>query len=181
MNTQYSRISHHSISGTGATFSIPTQEDFTTGWNSTGIELVNKEFGINTTDNKAYLRIGSTINEVSFVPTTDYIPHYLTLTTTTNAVITAVTVSVATSSSTIVSFKVSGYDTGTDKQLVTSQEAHLKVGTASISLGTNTFYLTNDFVSGATVTTATGSNFMNIKVTGETGKTILWKILYDVL
>ena len=72
LTPQYSRISHHAISTAGATFHVPVGEDFTIiggtlSWNVTGIELVDREFGVNTTDNKAYLRIGSNINELLFV------------------------------------------------------------------------------------------------------------------
>ena len=72
LNPQYSRISHHAITTAGATFSVPPGEDFTViggtlSWNVTGTELADREFGLNTTDNKAYLRIGSNINELLFV------------------------------------------------------------------------------------------------------------------
>lgn len=72
LTPQYSRISHHAISTAGATFHVPLGEDFTIiggtlSWNVTGIELADREFGVNTTDNKAYVRIGSNINELLFV------------------------------------------------------------------------------------------------------------------
>jgi len=72
LTTQYSRISHHAITTAGATFHVPLGEDFTIiggtlSWNVTGTELADREFGLNTTDNKAYLRIGSNINELLFV------------------------------------------------------------------------------------------------------------------
>lgn len=72
LTPQYSRISHHAITTAGATFHVPLGEDFTIiggtlSWNVTGIELADREFGINTTDNKVYLRIGSNINELLFV------------------------------------------------------------------------------------------------------------------
>lgn len=72
LNPQYSRISHHAITTAGATFSVPPGEDFTIiggtlSWNVTGTELADREFGLNITDNKAYLRIGSNINELLFV------------------------------------------------------------------------------------------------------------------
>jgi len=70
INTEYSRISLHGISGVGATFSVPSQEDFTDPgsaavipWSSNGTQLLNKEIGVNTTDNKIFIRVGSTINE----------------------------------------------------------------------------------------------------------------------
>jgi len=188
MNTQFSRISHHAISTPGATFSVPPGEDFTIingsqSWNLDGTELADREFGINTYDNKLYLRNGATISEIGLdytLPT--YLPQYVTFTTTTNATTTGVTVSVATASSALVSFKVNGYDPVSHKYLVTSQEAHIKVSaTNSIGFGSNTFFLTNDFSSGGAVSTATGSNYLNINVTGETSKNILWKIIYEVL
>ena len=72
LTPQYSRISHHAITTAGATFHVPLGEDFTViggtlSWNVTGTELADREFGLNTTDNKAYLRIGSNINELLFV------------------------------------------------------------------------------------------------------------------
>ena len=70
VNTEYSRVSLHGISGAGATFSIPSQEDFTAPgsaavipWSSDGTELLNKEIGVNTTDNKIFIRIGGAISE----------------------------------------------------------------------------------------------------------------------
>jgi len=82
INTEYSRISLHGISGVGATFSIPSQEDFTAPgsaavipWSSDGTELLNKEIGVNTTDSKVFIRIGGTINEfnLSSAPSADAI------------------------------------------------------------------------------------------------------------
>ena len=72
LTPQYSRISHHAITTAGATFHVPLGEDFTIiggtlSWNVIGTELADREFGLNTTDNKAYLRIGSNINELLFV------------------------------------------------------------------------------------------------------------------
>jgi hypothetical protein len=63
--TQYSRISHHTISPSGTTFTVPSQEDFTSTsspWSITDLAL--SEFGVNQSDNKLYVRIGSNINEV---------------------------------------------------------------------------------------------------------------------
>ena len=63
--TQYSRISHHTITPSGTTFTVPSQEDFTSStspWTTTDLAL--SEFGVNEADNKLYVRIGTHINEV---------------------------------------------------------------------------------------------------------------------
>lgn len=66
--TGYSRVSHHTITGTGSTFAVPPSEDFTDGtWNVFGTELCLSEIGVSETDNKAYIRIGSNIKEFEFV------------------------------------------------------------------------------------------------------------------
>ena len=61
------RISHHTIT-TGATFSVPPQEDFTavgaSAW--TPNDLALSEIGVDELNNKAFIRIGSVINEFSF-------------------------------------------------------------------------------------------------------------------
>lgn len=62
---QYSRLSHHTISGTGSTgvtFSIPASEDFTDGsW--LPIDLALSEIGVNEEDKKVYIRIDDEIKE----------------------------------------------------------------------------------------------------------------------
>ena len=75
MQIQYSRISHHALSGAGITFSIPLGEDFTiingsASWNGSGTDLADREIGINTADNKAYLRIGANLNQIAFFGST---------------------------------------------------------------------------------------------------------------
>lgn len=67
--TQYSRISHHTISGSmSATFSIPPSEDFTDGtWKKDGTELALSEFGVNEDSKKLYVRINDEIKEIEFV------------------------------------------------------------------------------------------------------------------
>jgi len=64
--TQYSRLLHHTITGaSGSTFSVPASEDFTDGsW--TVYDLNLSEIGVNETDEKAYIRIGSGIKEFQF-------------------------------------------------------------------------------------------------------------------
>jgi hypothetical protein len=70
--TQYSRISHHTLSGSAsATFSIPPSEDFTDGsWNINGTELALSEIGVNEDAEKAYIRTGNSIKEFAFVGAT---------------------------------------------------------------------------------------------------------------
>lgn len=76
----FARIKHHTITTIGATFSIPPQEDFTLGfglgttqsWSPT--DLYVSEIGVNETDNKAFIRIGNSINEFSFIGSTSSIP-----------------------------------------------------------------------------------------------------------
>jgi hypothetical protein len=68
--TQYSRISHHTLSGSAsATFSVPDTEDFTGGtW--TPYDLALSEIGVNEDAEKAFIRTGDTIKEITFVGST---------------------------------------------------------------------------------------------------------------
>ena len=63
--TSYSRLSHHTLTTSGLTFSVPLQEDFTlTGtmsWTTT--DLCLSEIGVNETDQTAFIRIGGTISQ----------------------------------------------------------------------------------------------------------------------
>ena len=70
--TQYSRLSHHTLSGSAsATFSVPPSEDFTDGtWNVNGTELALSEIGINEDSKKAYIRINDEIKEIQFTGAT---------------------------------------------------------------------------------------------------------------
>ena len=65
--TSYSRLSHHTLTTSGLTFSVPLQEDFTlTGtmsWTTT--DLCLSEIGVNEADQKAFIRIGGTVSEIS--------------------------------------------------------------------------------------------------------------------
>ncbi len=62
--TQYSRIQHHTLTTTGNTFSVPVTEDFTSGqWTKT--DLAQSEIGVDQANNKAFIRIGSNINEIN--------------------------------------------------------------------------------------------------------------------
>jgi hypothetical protein len=68
---QNSRISFHTITATGASFSVPTQEDFTSKTSPWSIyDLCLSEIGVNEGDEKAYIRIGSSIKEFEFVGAT---------------------------------------------------------------------------------------------------------------
>jgi len=65
-----SRLSHHTLTTGGSTFSVPSQEDFTLKGSSqswTISDLALSEIGVNEGDKKAYIRIADTINELSFV------------------------------------------------------------------------------------------------------------------
>jgi hypothetical protein len=64
--TSYSRLSHHTLTTSGLTFSIPLQEDFTlTGTMSwTATDLCLSEIGINEADQTAFIRIGGTISQL---------------------------------------------------------------------------------------------------------------------
>ena len=68
--TQYSRISHHTISGSmSATFSVPTSEDFTDGtWTTRDLAL--SEFGVNEDSKKLYVRINDEVKEIQFAGAT---------------------------------------------------------------------------------------------------------------
>ena len=62
---QFSRIQHHTLTTPGATFSIPTQEDFTDPlypWTST--DLCLSEIGVNEDDKRVYIRTGDEILEL---------------------------------------------------------------------------------------------------------------------
>lgn len=67
------RIKHHTINGAGLTFSLPPQDDFTKDYNLGTTQswvkenLYYSEIGVNQTDNRAFIRIGSNINEFQFV------------------------------------------------------------------------------------------------------------------
>ena len=67
--SQFSRISHHTVTD-GSTFSIPSQEDFTLPFGASGSwtksDLALSEIGVDELNNKAFIRIGSNINEFSF-------------------------------------------------------------------------------------------------------------------
>lgn len=64
-----SRLRHHTVTGAGTTFSVPSTEDFTSGtWSIT--DLCLSEIGVNEADNTAYIRIGNNINEISLVGST---------------------------------------------------------------------------------------------------------------
>ena len=73
----YSRLEHHGIDIPGWTMTVPESENFTDTltqsagylWRTT--DLCNKEIGVNTADNKAYIRIGQNINEFQFVDNTN--------------------------------------------------------------------------------------------------------------
>lgn len=86
------RIKHHTLTSDGATFSIPTTEDFTTAATmSTGLlwtanDLAKSEIGVNSSDKRVYIRIDDEIKEFALFPITstssgsdDYI-RYQTLT-----------------------------------------------------------------------------------------------------
>jgi len=66
---QNSRISHHTITTPTAIFTVPVQEDFTTGtWSS--LDLCVSEFGVNEADEKLYIRVGDSIKQIQFVGST---------------------------------------------------------------------------------------------------------------
>lgn len=68
---QNSRISFHTLTSAGATFSVPSQEDFTSSTYPWTInDLCLSEIGVNETDVKAYIRIGSDIKELAFAGAT---------------------------------------------------------------------------------------------------------------
>ena len=68
--TQYSKI-RHKTTITGATFTVPTQEDFTLApglsgsW--TAYDLAKSEIGVDENTNQAFIRIGQQIQEFSFI------------------------------------------------------------------------------------------------------------------
>lgn len=67
--SQYSRLSHHTVTD-GSTFSVPSQEDFTLPSGASGswtvTDLALSEIGVDELNNKAFIRIGSNINEFIF-------------------------------------------------------------------------------------------------------------------
>lgn len=77
LQIQNSRISLHAISGAGLSFSIPPGEDFTvinglTDWAVGGTQLCDREIGLNTTDQRAWVRMGSQIQEFMLIGTNSY-------------------------------------------------------------------------------------------------------------
>ena len=72
--TQYSRVSHHTITTSGLTgttsFTVPSSEDFTDGsW--TIFDLALSEIGVDEDRGRAFIRIGNEIKEFQFSATTD--------------------------------------------------------------------------------------------------------------
>lgn len=66
---QNSRISHHTITTPATGFTVPVQEDFTSGtWSIS--DLCVSEFGINEFDEKLYIRVGNTVKQIQFVGAT---------------------------------------------------------------------------------------------------------------
>jgi len=66
---QNSRISHHTVTTPSMGFTVPTQEDFTTGtWSM--YDLCVSEFGVNEADQKLYIRIGSDVKQIQFTGAT---------------------------------------------------------------------------------------------------------------
>lgn len=64
---QNSRISHHTLTSIGATFSVPSQEDFTSKTSPwTPNDLCLSEIGVNEGDGRVYIRIGNGIKEFDF-------------------------------------------------------------------------------------------------------------------
>lgn len=69
--TQYSRLSHHTVSLTGFTgstlFTVPPSEDFTNGtW--TIYDLAQSEIGVWEEQERAFIRIGNDIKEFNLIP-----------------------------------------------------------------------------------------------------------------
>jgi len=66
--TGYARLSHHTLTTTGLTFSVPQQEDFTLAgsmsWTAT--DLMESEIGVNEGDGTAFIRIGTEIRQFNF-------------------------------------------------------------------------------------------------------------------
>lgn len=62
---QYSRISHHTITGSQSqTFTVPSGEDFTSGsW--TIYDLALSEFGVNEYYKTAFIRVGTEIKQLN--------------------------------------------------------------------------------------------------------------------
>lgn len=63
----FSRLSHHTLTTPGLTFSVPLQEDFTIqgttmSWTST--DLCLSEIGVNEADQKVFIRIGGTVSQL---------------------------------------------------------------------------------------------------------------------
>lgn len=73
---QSSRLQHHTLTATGSTFSVPSIEDFTVQGAWTIYDLALSEIGVSESDEKAYMRIGSTIKEFEWVGTTASIQDF---------------------------------------------------------------------------------------------------------
>ena len=57
------RISHHALSASGATFSVPPSDNIST-WNNNATYLRDREIGINLADEIVYMRIGGDIVQI---------------------------------------------------------------------------------------------------------------------
>jgi hypothetical protein len=77
---QNSRVSHHTLTTPGLTFSIPAQEDFTLGgsqiWSTS--DLCYSEIGVNEADERVFIRVGESIKEFSFTTASTNLQTFLT-------------------------------------------------------------------------------------------------------
>jgi len=172
---QYSRISHHTILD-GLTFSVPSQEDFTISgpgsW--TQYDLALSEIGVDEIGNKAFIRIGSSINEIAFVGSIETIGY--TASTTNAAPTTIVTF-------TIPNNKVNWYEfyvTGMKDDFSRSYFGKLIAGVKNVG-GTYSILSTVDKLEKTDFSTATSNisadgSGINFEIIGETSTNINWTL-----
>lgn len=179
---QYSRISHHTILD-GLTFSVPSQEDFTISgpgsW--TQYDLALSEIGVDEIGNKAFIRIGSSINEIAFVGSTSSPGSLIetigyTASTTNAGPTTIVTFTIPNNKVNWYEFYVTGMKDDFSKSYFGKLIAGVKnVGGTYSILSTVDKLEKTDFSTATSNISADGSG-INFEIIGETSTNINWTL-----
>ena len=174
---QYSRLSHHTILD-GLTFSVPSQEDFTISGSGswTEYDLALSEIGVDELGNKAYIRIGNTINEFVFTGSTQSIGidiQTFTISTTDDTPTTLLTLFSDNNSVTWFEFYVTGIkDDFSEVHFSKSSGAFKNIGGTYSLISTVDKVEKTEFVSATTDVIATSA--IEFQVIGETSSNINW-------
>lgn len=179
---QYSRISHHTILD-GLTFSVPSQEDFTISGSGswTQYDLALSEIGVDEIGNKAFIRVGSTINEIAFVGSTSSPTSLIDTLGYTASTTNATPLNVVTF--TIPNNKVNWYEfyvTGMKDDFTEAYFGKLIAGAKNVG-GTYSILSTVDKLEKTDFSTATSNIFadgsgINFEIVGEAATNINWTL-----